>query len=31
MSFEYLPYGDFKFSSEEEIKVFDLDMISWIV
>ena len=28
MSFEYLPYGDFKFLSEEEIEKFDLDMIS---
>ena len=27
MSFEYLPYGSFRFLSEEEIKVFDLDMI----
>ena len=24
MNFEYLPYGDFRFLSEEEIKVFDL-------
>ena len=28
MSFEYLPYGDFQFLSEEEIKLFDLGMIS---
>ena len=28
MNFEYLPYGDFKFLSEEEIKVFDLDSIA---
>ena len=27
MSFEYLPYGSFKFLSEEEIKVFDLSSI----
>ena len=27
MSFEYLPYGDFKWLSEEEIKVFDLHSI----
>ena len=27
MSFDYLPYEDFKWLSEEEIKVFDLDMI----
>ena len=27
MSFEYLPYGDFRCLSEEEIKVFDLDII----
>ena len=28
MSFEYLPYGGFRFLSKEEIKVFNLDMIS---
>ena len=28
MSFYYLPYGGFKFLSEEEIKVFDLDFIA---
>ena len=28
MSFSYLPYGDFKFSSGKEIKVFNLDKIS---
>ena len=28
MSFSYLPYGGFKFLSEEKIKVFDLGMIS---
>ena len=27
MSFDYLPYDSFKFLSEEEIKVFDLDSI----
>ena len=28
MGFDYLPYGGFKFLSEEEIKVFNLDCIS---
>ena len=28
MSFDYLPYGGFKFLSEEEIKVFDLSSIA---
>ena len=28
MSFDYSQYGGFKFLSEEEIKVFDLDLIS---
>ena len=28
MSFDYLPYDDFKWLSKEEIKVFDLNSIS---
>ena len=28
MSFDYLPYGGFRFLSEEEIKVFNLNCIS---
>ena len=28
MSFDYLPYDDFKWLSEEEIKVFDLGLTS---
>ena len=28
MSFDYLPYGGFKFLSKEEIKVFDLSSIA---
>ena len=28
MSFDYLPYEGFKWLTHEEIKVFDLDMIS---